>query len=84
MVTDANQAVAKYKDSRPDLLVAMKEFVKLLNLNAHKEATDQLPDHEKDIVEKVLGSDLAKEALQDKDIQKILYETQKRPEILGE
>lgn len=102
MARDPAQAMKKYGKENPDFLEAMKEFVALMG-NTLSESVDpqstasasntpvipeDLPDHEKKLVQNVLSDPEVQDILRDREVQALLAAIQSDPRkqmrILGE
>ncbi|KAI8806103.1 hypothetical protein BJ742DRAFT_774359 [Cladochytrium replicatum] len=85
--------VRKWSSARPDLVDALREYSgilghKLMTLDGGTDDSagadeSELPDHEKELVQRVLSDPLAKEMLGDPVVQKILQMSRNNPSDLN-
>lgn len=91
MSSNPQKAMAKYSRERPDLILALKEFAGLLGSHlsdlpatpASVPIPDDLPAHEKELVQRVLSNPKTQAALKDPQVQMILARAQKDPASLS-
>ena len=88
MASNPQKAIAKYSKERPDLILALKEFAGFLgshlsDLPASVPIPDDLPAHEKEILQRVLSNPKMQAALKDPQVQMILARAQKDPASLS-
>lgn len=87
MASNASDALKKYQKERPDLILALKEFSKLMGNQLSNVAISQipkdLPSHEQELLKNVFQNSDLQEALKDSTIQKILANASKDPLALS-
>lgn len=87
MTSNAPDALKKYQKERPDLILALEEFAKLMGNQVSNVAISQIPKdiprHEQELLKNVIQNPNVQEALKDSKIQKILSSAAKDPLALS-